>query len=58
MSENTTGEQYQLTAGDYAATVTETGAGLRELIHRGEPLLLSYGPDDPAPAAFGQLLIP
>ncbi|MFH8435018.1 aldose 1-epimerase family protein [Streptomyces sp. NPDC018007] len=58
MSENTTGEQYRLTAGDYAATVTETGAGLRELSHRGEPLLLSYGPDEPAPAAFGQLLIP
>ncbi|MFJ9572802.1 aldose 1-epimerase family protein [Streptomyces bacillaris] len=58
MSENTTGEQYRLTAGDYAATVTETGAGLRELNHRGEPLLLSYGPDEPAPAAFGQLLIP
>ncbi|RBL84111.1 aldose epimerase, partial [Streptomyces cavourensis] len=44
MSENTTGEQYRLTADDYAATVTETGAGLRELNHRGEPLLLSYGP--------------
>ncbi|MFH9608879.1 aldose 1-epimerase family protein [Streptomyces sp. NPDC017448] len=58
MSENTTGEQYRLAAGDYAATVTETGAGLRELSHRGEPLLLSYGPDEPAPAAFGQLLIP
>ena len=29
MSENTTGQQYRLTAGDYAATVTETGAGLR-----------------------------
>ncbi|MEU7295147.1 aldose 1-epimerase family protein [Streptomyces exfoliatus] len=53
-----TGEQFRLEAGDYRATVTEAGAGLRELSHQGEPLLLSYGPDEPAPAAFGQLLIP
>ncbi|MFJ5230880.1 aldose 1-epimerase family protein [Kitasatospora sp. NPDC088391] len=58
MSTETSGAQYRLAAGDFHATVTESGAGLRELLHRGEPLLLSYGPDEPAPAAFGQLLIP
>ncbi|MFF9472073.1 aldose 1-epimerase family protein [Streptomyces roseolus] len=58
MLTDTTGEQFRLTAGGYEATITEAGAGLRELSHLGEPLVLSYGPDEPAPAAFGQLLIP
>ncbi|MEV0585260.1 aldose 1-epimerase family protein [Nonomuraea sp. NPDC050310] len=52
------GEQYSLTAGPYTAVVTEQGAGLRELAHGGEALVLAYGPQEPAPAAFGQLLIP
>jgi aldose 1-epimerase len=38
--------------------VTEQGAGLRELTHRGLPLVLSHGADEPVPAALGQLLIP
>ncbi|MFI7006292.1 aldose 1-epimerase family protein [Streptomyces sp. NPDC050145] len=58
MANELSGVQYALGAGDYRATVTETGAGLRELTYRGEPLILSYGPDEPAPAAFGQLLVP
>lgn len=58
MGSEMSGAQYALAAGDYRATVTETGAGLRELTYRGEPLILSYGPDEPAPDAFGQLLIP
>lgn len=58
MLTDTTGEQFRLAAGAYEATITEVGGGLRELSHRGEPLVLSYGPDEPAPAAFGQLLIP
>ncbi|MFG2500825.1 aldose 1-epimerase family protein [Streptomyces sp. NPDC048441] len=53
-----TGEQFSIAAGEYRATVTELGAGLRELTLGGEPLVLSYGADEPAPAAFGQLLIP
>ncbi|MFI6317792.1 aldose 1-epimerase family protein [Nonomuraea sp. NPDC050556] len=52
------GEQYSITAGAYAAVVTEQGAGLRELTRRGEALILTYGVEEPAPAAFGQLLIP
>jgi aldose 1-epimerase len=58
MSESITGEQYALAAGPYQAVVTESGAGLRELTHDGRPVVLSYGADEPAPAAFGQLLIP
>ncbi|WP_415949688.1 aldose 1-epimerase family protein [Streptomyces sp. KLOTTS4A1] len=58
MGDELSGAQYGLVAGDYRATVTEAGAGLRELTHRGEPLILSYGVDEPAPAAFGQLLVP
>ncbi|TMR06664.1 aldose epimerase [Actinomadura soli] len=58
MSELITGEQYALRAGPYQAVVTEAGAGLRELTREGRPLILPYGADEPAPAAFGQLLIP
>ena len=58
MSDFLTGEQYELTAGPYRAVITEEGAGLRELTHDGERLVLSHAADEPAPAAFGQLLIP
>ncbi|HZE40152.1 MAG TPA: aldose 1-epimerase family protein [Stackebrandtia sp.] len=53
-----TGSQFTIAAGRYRATVTESGAGLRELTHGGRPLILSYDADVPAPAALGQLLIP
>ncbi|MCA1217602.1 hypothetical protein [Streptomyces sp. 8L] len=55
---NVSGEQYRLTADDCRAAVTETVGGLRELAHRGEPLILSYASDEVAPAAFGRPLIP
>src|SRR5690606_19101084 len=58
MSESITGEQFALSAGPYQAVVTEAGASLRELTHEGRPLVLSHGADEPAPAAFGHLLIP
>ncbi|WP_344659444.1 hypothetical protein [Catenulispora subtropica] len=58
MSDFVTGEQYEITAGPYSAVITEAGAGLRELTHEGGHLILAHGPDEPAPAAFGQLLIP
>ncbi|MFI0407090.1 aldose 1-epimerase family protein [Actinomadura sp. 3N508] len=58
MSELITGEQYALSAGPYQAVVTEAGAALRELTHEGRPLILSHGAGEPAPAAYGQLLIP
>ncbi|ADD42671.1 aldose 1-epimerase family protein [Stackebrandtia nassauensis] len=53
-----TGEQFPIAAGGYRATVTEAGAGLRELTFQDQPLILSHGADQTAPAAFGQLLIP
>ena len=53
-----TGTQYEIAAGDYTAVVTELGANLRELRHRGEPLLTSYDADTLPPAAAGELLAP
>ncbi|GAA2164605.1 aldose 1-epimerase family protein [Actinomadura napierensis] len=58
MTESITGEQYALAAGPYRAVITESGASLRELTREGRPLVLSHGADEPAPAAFGHLLIP
>ena len=53
-----TGSQYQIEAGDYAAAVTELGAGLRELRYRGQQVIVSYQPDELPPGAAGQLLAP
>ena len=53
-----TGTQYQIVAGDYQATVTELGAGLRELLHRGQPVITSYAAGELPPAGAGQLLVP
>lgn len=53
-----TGAQYDLSAGDFRATVTELGAGLRRLEHRGQPVIDGYEPDVLPPGAAGQLLCP
>ena len=53
-----TGTQYEISAGEYHATVTELGAGLRRLSYRGRPLIVGYDPDELPPAAAGQLLAP
>lgn len=53
-----TGAQYRIRAGDYAATVTGLGAGLRLLTFAGQPLIAGYEPDQAVPAGAGQLLIP
>jgi aldose 1-epimerase len=53
-----TGTQHEISAGDYAATVTELGAGLRELRHRGRALLAGYEVGQLPPAGAGQLLAP
>ncbi|MEU9025109.1 aldose 1-epimerase family protein [Actinomadura sp. NPDC048394] len=58
MTESITGAQYAIAAGPYRAVITESGASLRELTRDGRPLVLSHGADEPAPAAFGHLLIP
>jgi len=53
-----TGTQYEIEAGDYRATVTELGAGLRELEHGGTPIVTTFDADQLPPHAAGQLLAP
>jgi aldose 1-epimerase len=53
-----TGHQYAISAGPYRATVTELGAGLRELLFRDEPVIAGYQPDELPPHGAGQLLAP
>lgn len=53
-----TGTQYDIRAGDYEASVTELGAGLRRLTHRGRPVIAGFEPDELPPAGAGQLLLP
>jgi aldose 1-epimerase len=53
-----TGTQYELAAGDYRATVTELGAGLRRLSYRGRPAITEYAADEAPPAGSGELLAP
>jgi aldose 1-epimerase len=53
-----TGQQYQIGAGSYRATVVELGAGLRELWHRDQPVIAGYEPDELPPAGAGALLAP
>ncbi len=53
-----TGAQYEISADEYRATVTELGAGLRELTYGRQPLITSYDPDQLPPGAAGQLLAP
>lgn len=53
-----TGVQHEIAAGGYQAVVTELGAGLRELRHRGRPVIDGYAADGLPPGAAGQLLAP
>jgi aldose 1-epimerase len=53
-----TGTQYVIEAGDYRATVTELGAGLRELEHSGMPLVTTFDADQLPEHGSGQLLAP
>jgi aldose 1-epimerase len=53
-----TGTQYDLAAGEYAATITELGAGLRRLSFRGRAAIGEYDADEAPPAGSGELLIP
>ena len=53
-----TGAQHQIRAGDYQASITELGAGLRELTYQGKRLITGYQPDELPPAGAGQLLLP
>jgi aldose 1-epimerase len=53
-----TGAQYDIAAGDYLATVTELGAGLRRLSRGGQQVIAGYDADELPPAGRGQLLTP
>ncbi len=53
-----TGEQYEIRAGEYAATVTALGAALRALTHGDRDLVTTYGPDVLPPHGAGTLLSP
>ncbi len=53
-----TGLQHEIEAGHYRATVTELGAGLRELAFRGQPVIAGHEPDELPPAGAGQLMTP
>jgi aldose 1-epimerase len=53
-----TGAQHDIAAGDYRATITELGAGLRQLSYRGRPAITQYAADEVPPAGAGQLLAP
>src|ERR1700722_18606581 len=53
-----TGTQYEIEAGDYKATVTELGAGLRGLRYGDTQLVTGYDADQLPPHGAGQLLTP
>jgi len=53
-----TGTQYEIEAGDYRATVTELGAGLRGLRFGDTFLITSFDADELPPHGAGQLLTP
>ena len=53
-----TGEQFTLAHGDLEATVTEVGASLRCLQHRGRNLVRPYAADEDAPLYSGAVLAP
>src|SRR5215471_11401828 len=58
MTSTITGQQYYIDAGSYRATVTGLGAGLRELLFGGQPVIADYGADELPPGGAGQLLAP
>ena len=53
-----TGTQHEIEAGDYRATITELGAGLRGLRLGGITLVTSFDADELPPHGAGQLLTP
>src|SRR5215469_4475499 len=53
-----TGEQYEIQAGDYAATVTALGATLRALTYGNRDLVTTFDADELPPHSAGQLLAP
>lgn len=52
------GNQYEIAAGSYQATITEQGGGLRALTYEGRALVLPSDPAKITKAGVGQLLMP
>src|SRR5258707_417490 len=52
------GTQYELVAGEFAATVVEVGAGLRRFTFRGIDVTVPYGRDVLPPKGAGAVLVP
>jgi aldose 1-epimerase len=53
-----TGQQIELAADGYSASITEVGATLRTLAYDGRPLIAGFGADEPMPAFNGAVLAP
>ncbi len=53
-----TGEQFAIAAGEFRATVTEVGAGLREFTHRGVDITVPFDADALPPRCSGAVLVP
>ncbi|HVQ88099.1 MAG TPA: aldose 1-epimerase family protein [Actinomycetes bacterium] len=52
------GQQYVIASGDYSASVTEVGGGLRELLFESKDVLDGFSVDDRAHDGRGQVLAP
>lgn len=52
------GRQIELVLGDQVATVTDVGAKLRTYSVGGRDVITPFGPDEPAPAGHGAVLVP
>jgi aldose 1-epimerase len=53
-----TGQQFDIAAGEHAATVVEVGGGLRRYTHRGQDVTFSYAEDELPPRGCGAVLVP
>ena len=58
MSGPPSGRQYRIMAGDHEEVVTQVGAGLRQLVLDGRPVLDGYEENERAPDGRGQVLAP
>jgi len=52
------GEQIEITAGDWSATIVEVGGGIRSLSVAGRTVLDGYGAEEMCGSGRGQLLLP
>jgi aldose 1-epimerase len=53
-----TGRQFEITAGEHAATMVEVGGGLRRYTHRGRDITFAYDADELPPRGCGAVLVP